>query len=259
MSCTVLIVEDEAPSRKELAETTPWAELGCSLVGAAADGLEGEAMIRSLEPDIVITDIRLPGQDGLEMLSRCCVSHAIILSGYTDFGYTRRAIQLGVWDYLEKPVSSEELNEAIRSLVRQLDKEEEGLGALRGDNALIELPHSVGNHIINSVIAYIASNYARPIGLQEAASYFELSESHLSRLFKEETGLNFLQYLNAWRINKASQLMADPRRNISEIAAECGFPSPGYFAKIFKRFSGMTPSQWRDKASCKEWDGASFS
>ena len=69
MSCTVLIVEDEAPSRKELAETTPWAELGCSLVGAAADGLEGEAMIRSLEPDIVITDIRLPGQDGLEMLS----------------------------------------------------------------------------------------------------------------------------------------------------------------------------------------------
>ena len=117
------------------------------------------------------------------------------------------------------------------------------------EKELIELPRSVDNHIINSVISFIATNYSHPVGLQEAAEYLELSESHLSRLFKEETGLNFLQYLNAWRINKAAALMRDPRKNISEIATDCGFPSPGYFAKIFKRFSGMTPSQYRDKIS----------
>jgi two-component system response regulator YesN len=61
------------------------------------------------------------------------------------------------------------------------------------------------------------------------------------------TGLNFLQYLNAYRINQAAIMMKDPKKNISEIAINCGFPTPGYFAKIFKRFTGKTPTQFRDE------------
>ncbi len=254
MSYTVLLVEDEQLVREELAQTTDWAALGTQLAGTSADGLDGEAKIRLLDPDIVITDIRLPGQDGLTMLKNCQVTHAIILSGYTDFSYTRSAIRLGVFDYLQKPVDNHQLEDAVRALVQKIKEEDQDIIALHSrvkssEKELIELPRSVDNHIINSVISFIATNYSHPVGLQEAAEYLELSESHLSRLFKEETGLNFLQYLNAWRINKAAALMRDPRKNISEIATDCGFPSPGYFAKIFKRFSGMTPSQYRDKIS----------
>lgn len=256
MSYTVLLVEDEQLVREELAQSTPWNKLGLELVATAADGLDGEAKIRLLSPDIVITDIRLPGQDGLKMLFCNPVPHAVILSGYTDFSYTRTAIQLGVFDYLQKPVDPDQLEEVLEALVGRMKEEEQQFASLQrmrnsGESELIPLPRSVSNHLINNAIAYIAANYTRQISLHDAAERLELSESHLSRLFKEETGLNFLQYLNAWRINKAALMMKDPRLNISEIATGSGFPTPGYFAKIFKRFSGYTPTQYRDLESKK--------
>ncbi|MCH3907444.1 MAG: helix-turn-helix domain-containing protein [Sphaerochaeta sp.] len=209
-------------------------------------------MIKKLDPDIVITDIRLPGIDGLTMLARCPVNHAIVLSGHTDFSYMKQAIRLGVFDYLLKPVDDDELETTLSNLVVKLREEDVDYERLRKTkNAtgeeLIPLPHSVNNHVVDNAISFIATNYGKPVGLQEAATFLGLSESHLSRLFKEVTGLNFLQYLNAWRINKSVELMRDPKRNIGEIATSCGFPTPGYFAKIFKRFSGVTPTQYRDE------------
>ncbi|MCH3919217.1 MAG: helix-turn-helix domain-containing protein [Sphaerochaeta sp.] len=252
MGYTVILVEDEKIVRDELAASIGWERLGLTLVGTAADGLEGEAMIKKLDPDIVITDIRLPGIDGLTMLARCPVNHAIVLSGHTDFSYMKQAIRLGVFDYLLKPVDDDELETTLSNLVVKLREEDVDYERLRKTkNAtgeeLIPLPHSVNNHVVDNAISFIATNYGKPVGLQEAATFLGLSESHLSRLFKEVTGLNFLQYLNAWRINKSVELMRDPKRNIGEIATSCGFPTPGYFAKIFKRFSGVTPTQYRDE------------
>ncbi|MFA6775845.1 MAG: helix-turn-helix domain-containing protein [Sphaerochaetaceae bacterium] len=252
MSYTVILVEDEKIVRDELAASIGWERLGLSLVGTAGDGLEGEAMIKKLDPDIVITDIRLPGIDGLTMLARCPVNHAIILSGHTDFSYMKQAIRLGVFDYLLKPVDDDELEMTLSNLVTRIREEDIEYDKLRKTKnptgeELIPLPHSVNNHVIDNAIGFIATNYGKPVGLQEAATFLGLSESHLSRLFKEVTGLNFLQYLNAWRINKSVELMRDPKRNIGEIATSCGFPTPGYFAKIFKRFSGVTPTQYRDE------------
>jgi two-component system response regulator YesN len=254
MSYTVVLVEDEKIVRDELASSIGWDRLDLKLVGTAGDGLEGEALIKKLEPDIVITDIRLPGIDGLQMLARCPINHAVILSGHTDFSYMKQAIRLGVFDYLLKPVDDEELENTLSSLVGKIKEEDNDYERLRKTRSvtgeeLIPLPRSVNNHVVDNAISFIATNFGKPVGLQEAATFLGLSESHLSRLFKEVTGLNFLQYLNAWRINKSVEMMKDPKRNIGEIATSCGFPTPGYFAKIFKRFSGVTPTQFRDEHS----------
>jgi two-component system response regulator YesN len=254
MSHSVIFVEDEQIVRDEIVSSIRWSLLGLELVATAADGIEGERLIKQYEPDIVLTDIRLPGIDGLTMLSRCPINHAVILSGHTDFTYMKRAIRLGVFDYLLKPVDDKELEETLANLVRKIEEEDRDYEQLierenKASAELIPLPKALNNHVIDSTIAFIADNYSSPVGLQEAAAYLKLSESHLSRLFKEVTGLNFLQYLNAWRINKAVELMKDPKRNIGDIAISCGFPTPGYFAKIFKRFSGLTPTQYRDEHS----------
>ena len=98
----MIIVEDEMFTLRELKETINWENLGLNLIGTANNGKAGEALIKELNPDIVITDIRLPGQDGLEMLEKAPVQGAIILSGHTNFSYTRKAIQLGVFDYLDR-------------------------------------------------------------------------------------------------------------------------------------------------------------
>ena len=96
----VVLVEDEEIVLRELEETIDWEGLGLEVVGTAKDGIEGENMIKALSPDIVVTDIKLPGKNGLQMIEDAAVTNGIILSGYTDFEFTKRAIRLGVFDYL---------------------------------------------------------------------------------------------------------------------------------------------------------------
>lgn len=247
MSYTVILVEDEYFTLKELVETINWKGLGLEIVGTASDGIKGEALIKDECPDIVITDIRLPGQDGLAMLQHAMPTNAIILSGHTDFSFTRQAIQLGVFDYIQKPVDDDELERTLSRLVAKIQEENLEIEKLKTPEALIKLPEETDNHLVNSVIDFIKKNHAQQISLSDAASSVALSEGHLSTLFKQETGINFLQYLNAYRINKSYALMNNPKLNIAEIAAESGFTTPGYYTKIFKRFIGVTPTTYRDE------------
>lgn len=103
----VLLVEDENLIRRGLQYKMDWTEVNCVVVGEAATGQEGLTQIKALRPDIVITDIRMPDMDGLEMLREgrgVCPFHAIIISGYGEFDYAQQAIRLGVAEYLLKPV-----------------------------------------------------------------------------------------------------------------------------------------------------------
>jgi two-component system response regulator YesN len=161
----------------------------------------------------------------------------------------RQAIVLGVADYIKKPIDDQELIESLTTLIERIESEEQEMAHL-GSHSLpsyiIALPTSVKNHIIDNAIHYIEKNYDKSVGLQEAAQELHVSPSHLSRLFKELTGINYSGYLNAYRMNSAIQLMHNPRLNISMVCSLSGFPTPGYFTKLFKRFYSMTPSQFRD-------------
>lgn len=243
MSYKVVLVEDEQITLEELKVSIPWKDLNLEVIATADDGLMGEKIIKDLSPDIIVTDIRLPGQDGLEMLSHTPGPFAIILSGHTDFKYAKQAIQLGVINYMEKPIDNEEL---IGSLKKAIERIEE-----RGneDEDLFALPDSVQNHNINMAIEYIKEHYTQPIGLLEVAEYTRMSENHLSTLFREEAGINFLQYLNSYRLNKAAHLLKNTTLNISEVADSCGFPTPSYFTKIFRRYTDLSPREFREGAS----------
>lgn len=114
---SVFLVEDEIVMREGIRNNINWAQEGYEFVGEAGDGELAYPMIRDLKPDIVITDIRMPFMDGLE-LSRLIKKNLpktkiIILSGYDDFQYAREAISIGVTDYLLKPISGAQLLEAI--------------------------------------------------------------------------------------------------------------------------------------------------
>ncbi len=204
---TVLIVEDEQIVRETLAEDVLFETLGLQVIATAENGIEGEQLIRRLEPDIVITDIRLPGQDGLSMIERTGITHAIVLSGHADFSFMRKAIQLGIVDYLKKPLDEEELIHTLSSLIEKLKSEEEDIARLTIDELStheILLPSNVHHHIVDSAISFVAAHYKEPIGLHETSLALQLSDSHLSRVFKEVTGINFLGYLIAYRINMSS-------------------------------------------------------
>lgn len=112
-----IVVDDEAFILKGIREMVDWDRRGISLAGTAGSGQEGLELIESLRPDLVLTDIRMPGMDGLTMIRQAknLIPHGvfIIFSGYNEFEYARQAISLGVVDYLEKPVTIETIDSAL--------------------------------------------------------------------------------------------------------------------------------------------------
>lgn len=100
---------------------------------------------------------------------------------------------------------------------------------------------------IRTAKIFIANNYKQDIGLGDVARVVNLSSVYFSGLFKKEIGENFVDYLNRVRIDAAKVLLKDVRNNIGEIAEQCGFSDTRYFAKIFKRSVGITPSDYRKR------------
>ena len=123
----VFLVDDEIAIRETIRNTFPWEERGFQLVGEAPDGEMALPMIRDLNPDILLTDIRMPFMDGMQLcegVKRLMPWVGIvILSGYDDFSYAQQAISLGVKEYLLKPVTAQELGQALTRVSDQIAAE----------------------------------------------------------------------------------------------------------------------------------------
>ena len=134
----VFLVDDEIAIRENLRNSFPWEEKGFQLVGEAPDGEMALPMIRDLDVDILLTDIRMPFMDGMKLCEEVQRTmpwvERIILSGYDDFEYARKAITLGVREYLLKPVTAKELGDVldrVRSQIEEKRRERENLTALK--------------------------------------------------------------------------------------------------------------------------------
>lgn len=116
----VLIVDDEPIIREGLPHIIDWQYYGFEIVGAAQNGIEGIKLIQEYQPDLVITDIRMPEMDGLEMIhtakQRGVSFYSIILSGYSEFSYAQKAIRLGTVSYLLKPIDEDELTDILQRI-----------------------------------------------------------------------------------------------------------------------------------------------
>jgi len=123
----VIIVDDEPVIRRGLRETIEWDSLGLEVAGEAANGEEALKLIRETKPEILITDIRMPEMDGIQLIREVKKLELnvkiTILSGYSDYDYLKEAIRLGVDNYLLKPIDNDELISNLRNTVTEIEKE----------------------------------------------------------------------------------------------------------------------------------------
>lgn len=408
----VFLADDEIVIREGIRESFPWEDTPYTLVGEAPDGEMALPMIRDTNPDIVITDIRMPFMDGLEL---CRILRAqmpwigiIVLSGYDEFEYARKCIQLGVREYLLKPINATDLREVLDKVSKQLEEERKAIehaaslrarmesdgkfvkeklvGSLFADEAVEEDAHNVlkelasmgvpvpasfyvvidaafqptgegqeaaaslaaasngiiqvsagkngtrllvlgksqedaeeqayafsaslvrelercectgicvgigdivekpeeilqsfksARHIrhllvrrmeeqplilgvremgevaddkkVSSIISdaklYMSQNYSNPnLMLQDVARAVNMSKSRFSTVFSQQNGQTFTEYLIYLRLNKAKEMLRGTEEKSSQIARDVGYNDAHYFSYIFKKNTGMTPSEYR--------------
>lgn len=258
----LVVAEDEELSRRELEATVPWDEWGFTLVGVAEDGARAWDMIAERGAEAVVTDIRMPGMDGLTMMRRAEEELEpprrplfVIISGHADFAYAREAVRLGAFDYLVKPIDDAELEGTMRRAADSLDRHrryislERAAAADRAVSLLRELRPErelgAGEPYVEAAIAEIAGRYMTDLSADSAAERLGISGDHLSRLFKRELGVTFGEYLTRHRIHRAMELLKDPRVRIGEVADLAGYRDARYFSTLFRRMVGVTPSEFR--------------
>ena len=125
MNYTVLVVDDEAEQRSALISRVDWSAAGFEVIGEAENGVEALDLIDALEPDLILTDIRMPMISGLELAAKVYemrpATQIVILSGYDSFDYARTAINYNIISYLLKPISSSELSEELFEIRRRME------------------------------------------------------------------------------------------------------------------------------------------
>ena len=237
----VVLIDDEPLITEGLRKIVSWDKYHCEVVGTAEDAASGSRLIRSLQPHILFTDIRMPGDDGLTMLaglrSEFPEMQVAVLTGYRDFNYAQEAIRLGVTRFLLKPSRMDEIHEALEAMTARLSdgKTEEAADC---ENA--------GSFLINQATAYMQKHYAEKLTLQEVADACYVSQWHLSKLMNRHTGKSFYDILNSLRIRAAKELLKDPGLRISDIGEMVGYADTAHFAKVFKKTVGMSANEYRN-------------
>ncbi|RKM58082.1 response regulator [Butyrivibrio sp. X503] len=244
----VVIIDDEPIIVQGLSKSVDWAKYGCEVVGTAGDGVEGKRVIEELHPDILFLDICMPQMDGLTMIAGLKSEYSdmqiAILTGFRDFEYAQKAINLGVSRFLLKPSNMDEINEAIAHMVERSDKIK---GTSSDSSEDGESEEAVAdNFIVRNALSYIEEHYNEKILLSDVADKVYVSQWHLSKLLNKETGKNFSEILNTVRIKKASELLKDPSKRISDVAEEVGFLDVAHFSRVFKKVKGISANEYRN-------------
>lgn len=175
----VVIIEDEIRIREGVCKLLKKLSKEYMIVGQAESGLEGIAIIKAERPELVITDIRMPRMDGLEMLRELYEDgyrfKTIILSAYSEFEYARKAIQLGVTEYLLKPIVVREFTKAVEHVEKQIKKELNYVPVQLGDINQVLKHILTGDLDINDeIVNYLSANY----NLQKDMNFAIFTESY---------------------------------------------------------------------------------
>ena len=216
--------------------------------------------------DIILMDIEMPGMSGLDaaraVLAQRPSCRVIFVTAYSLFQYAHEAVHLGACDYLLKPVDPDELEASVRRAIRQIETERklEELAAAQpqpeqteteeeAEDAPEEGENSQTALVMAHVRRYLEDNYMFDLSLDSVGEILHISPAYLSAQFKKYQKMNFLDCLTELRINAAKELLNDPFRSSAEVASMVGYEDASYFARAFKKRTGVTPTQYRRQAA----------
>lgn len=252
----VMVVDDELEVLDTLESYIDDANLGFHVVAKALGGEEALFFLDIIIPDVIITDIKMPVLDGLQMLRQMQSlgwnGYAVLISGYDEFEYAQQAIRLNVYDYLLKPIFPDAIVKVLKGIREdhqrkevQMDLMQVALEANIHDDGFLGEENLLPDYIIKAK-AYIEEQYDGPLTLVEVAEYVAVSPGHLSSQFGKYCNRTFVEYLTCVRLRKAKELLVQTSLQIQRIAELVGYNDVSYFNRVFRRETGQSPGSYRN-------------
>ncbi len=244
----LLIADDEDATRERLRTQIDWESLYITLVASCKNGTEAYEQAKALRPDIIVTDINMPGMSGLDLIEKLeeekLTAEYILLTGYADFSYAHRALTSRVHHYLLKPCDEQRLLDAVQECIRSLSlrRQIQKLPPLMEK----ELYGKEYSETVRLVLKYLETHYAdQEISLKSIAqNELFMSPDYVGKQFSAQTGKRFVEYLQELRIRKAQWLLAGDV-SPAQVATRVGYgENPQYFRKLFQNAVGMTPREY---------------
>ncbi len=243
----VMIIDDEESARRLMRAAIKWDAMDMEVVGEAASGIEAINIIDELRPDIAFVDISMPFMDGIEFTETATERYPnlviIIMTAIDKFEYARKCVSLPVFDYMLKPMVREEIEQVLVKVKKKLDAEPDYWENIKKEADIV--PESVyASTDTEQIIKYLEENFTdSKLNLASLAQHFGFSASYLSRKFKADTGKKFIEYLTDLRMKKAVKI-AESGIKMYQAASEVGIPDPNYFSRCFKKYTGVSYSDY---------------
>lgn len=258
----ILIADDEQYEQQLLAEIVDNRfphEVQSRMAGS---GRETVDMAILWGADIILMDIEMPGINGIDAAKQILVQRPdckiIFVTAYSLFSYAHEAVKLGACDYILKPVDANDVERSIRRAMAQMESHRQ-LEEMAPEAILLreDTTYDKTTVLMSKVKKYLQYNYMMyDVSLDSVSAILNINASYFSVQFKRAFGVNFVDYLTELRINAAKELLSDPLRPAAEVASMVGYESPNYFARAFKKKTGMTPTEYRRSiAQTKEGSG----
>lgn len=241
----VMIVEDEAIERKALVYLfEKYFKDKINVVANLSNGQKAVDFEKENQIDLILMDIHMPLLDGIEasqvIRSRNEKTQIIILTAYSEFEYARQAIDIGVFKYLLKPIDDDEFVLAINDAIQKI----KSLSTNENAEEVDYVKRDRNMKFIDEMKKYIRENFTNDISLDQVAEHVGLNPDYLGRLFKRIEGLTFTDYLISLRMEKAKELLGERELSIKEIAYMVGYSDPNYFSRAFKKYVGISATQY---------------
>lgn len=252
----VIIVDDEPWTIIDIERTFALEEMGFTIIGSYRSPQKALPAIVQSRPDLVITDIRMSGMSGIELMKKVRDHHIpcefIVVSGYSEFTYAQAAITYGACGYCLKPLNPDDALECLERAKTTLDKRIQ-------KNTTPPLPtdETVLDNNFEKFLNYINVHFSEHLTLRDLAAMFHMNPNYCCSLFTKYTGKTFSKYLTDLRTDEACRLLTETEHSLEEVASLVGFRDYFYFSKVFKKNCGYSPKEYR-KIMNKQIGGSSL-
>lgn len=250
---TVLIVDDEPLMLEGLLHGIAWDQLGEPAVLSAKDVEQAKLLLTQNSVDILLTDIEMGSENGLDLIQWVKDNKpevkAIVLSCHEEFGFAQRAVKLGCYDYILKPVPYDALTQVLRRAQKQIQTQQqqtmlEGYGKdyvkkLRSD----QVSPDVGT--IEKAESYIRAHISEDFTVEALAGAVHVSPRHLGRLFQKTHEMSVGEYMTHQRMLLAAELLQSNKMSVTLVSDRVGYSNYSYFIRQFKKHFGCTPREYQ--------------